>query len=83
MAEDIIYRYKLEITGRMHGATKDSTFVYLSNLEAIPFDRAWKAAGLGSNTEDYFAPVEAVLVEWNLGPEFTKDKEPIIITKTE
>ena len=83
MAEDIIYRYKLEITGRMHGAAKDSTFVYLSNLETIPFDRAWKAAGLGSNTEDYFAPVEAVLVEWNLGPEFTKDKEPIIITKTE
>ena len=83
MAEDIIYRYKLEITGRMHGAAKDSTFVYLSNLETISFDRAWKAAGLGSNTEDYFAPEEAVLVEWNLGPEFTKEKEPTIITITE
>lgn len=79
MAGDIIYRYKLEITGRMHGAAKDSTFVYLSNLETIPFDRAWKAAGLGSNTEDYFAPEEAVLVEWNLGPEFTPEKEPTLI----
>ena len=83
MAENIVYRYKLEITGRMHGAAKDSTFVYLSNVENISFERAWRAAGLGSNTEDYFAPEEAVLVEWNLGPEFTKEQEPTIITITE
>ena len=83
MAEGIGYRYKLEITGRMHGAAKDSTFVYLSNLETITFEQAWRAAGLSSNSEDYFAPEEAILVEWNVGPEFTKEKEPIIITISE
>ena len=57
------YKYRLEITGRMNDAAKDSTFVYLSNLEEIPFERAWKAAGLSSDTADYFSPEEAVLVE--------------------
>lgn len=59
------YKYRLEISGRMRDAAKDSTFVYLSNLEEISFERAWKAAGLSSNTADYFSPEEAVLVEWN------------------
>lgn len=58
------YRYRLEISGRMHGAEADSTFVYLSNLENITFDQAWKAAGLSSNLADYFAAEDAVLVEW-------------------
>ena len=58
------YLYRLEITGRMHNAAKDSTFVYLSNLENISFDQAWKAAGLSSNMNDYFSEEEAVLVEW-------------------
>ena len=80
MAGDFIYKYKLEITGRMHGAAKDSTFVYLSNLETISFDRAWRAAGLSSNSDDYFAPEEAILVEWSLGPQFTPDKEPTLVT---
>ena len=57
------YRYKLEITGRMGGASKDSTFVYLSNIEEISFDQAWKAAGFSSNMADYFDPEDAVLVE--------------------
>ena len=56
------YKYRLVITGRMNGAAQDSTFVYLSNLEEITFEQAWKAAGLSSNSEDYFAPEEAVLV---------------------
>jgi hypothetical protein len=63
MCEEYRYRYRLEISGRMHSAVKDSTFVYLSNLKEISFDRAWKASGLSSNTEDYFSPGEAVLVE--------------------
>ena len=57
------YKYRLEISGRMNNAAKDSTFVYLSNIETITFDRAWKAAGLSSNMEDYFSAEEAVLVE--------------------
>lgn len=38
-------------------------FVYLSNVPEISFERAAMAAGLSSNSDDYFAPEEAVLVE--------------------
>ena len=57
------YKYRLEITGRMNNAVKDSTFVYLSNIEEISFEQAWKSAGLSSNSDNYFDPEEAVLVE--------------------
>lgn len=57
------YQYRLEIKDRMPNAAADSTFVYLSNLEKIPFDRAWKAAGLSSHLGDYFSVEEAVLVD--------------------
>ncbi len=60
------YKYRLEISGRMHDAATESTFVYLSNLETITFDEAWRAAGYSSNSEDYFAPEEAVLVNYML-----------------
>jgi len=58
------YKYKLEIIGRMHNAENDSTFVFLSNIENITFDEAWKAAGFSSNTEDYFHPEDAIFIEW-------------------
>lgn len=57
------YKYRLEIGGRMPNAAVDTTFVYLSNLEAITFEQAWKAAGFSSDTADYFAVEDAVLVE--------------------
>lgn len=57
------YKYRLEITGRMNNAATDSTFVYLSNLEEITFDQAWKAAGFSSISTDYFDVKDAVLVE--------------------
>ena len=57
------YKYRLEISGTMPNAAVSSTFVYLSNLETITFQQAWKAAGLSSNTADYFAAEDAVLVE--------------------
>ena len=61
------YQYRLEIKGRMPNAVVDSTFVYLSNLKSISFARAWRAAGLSSNLNDYFSPEEAVLVDWISG----------------
>lgn len=57
------YKYRLEISGRMNNAVKDTTFVYLSNIESITFDQAWKASGLSSNMDDYFSADEAVPVE--------------------
>ena len=59
----ITYKYRLEITGRMPNASADITFVYLSNLETITFDQAWKSSGYSSNTADYFTAEDAVLVE--------------------
>ena len=57
------YAKKLVITGRMPNAAADSTFVYLTNLDDIPFKRAYMAAGLSSSTDDYFAPEDAILVD--------------------
>ncbi|MCR5735012.1 MAG: sodium ion-translocating decarboxylase subunit beta [Lachnospiraceae bacterium] len=64
MYEGRIYKYRLEITGRMNNAAKESTFIYLSNIEDIPFDRAVKASGLSNSMADYFSPEEAVFVGW-------------------
>lgn len=57
------YKYRLEISGRLPAAENDSTFVYLSNIENITFEQAWKAAGFSSSSSDYFDTEEAVLVE--------------------
>ena len=57
------YQYRLELTGRLAGAAADTIYVYLSNMETISYRRAAMASGLSSNTEDYFSPNEAVLVE--------------------
>ena len=63
MCDDHLYKYRLEINGRMPNADVDSSFVYLSNTEEITFDQAYKAAGISSNSYDYFLPEDAVLVE--------------------
>lgn len=57
------YKYRLEISGRMPSAAKDTTYVYLSNIETISFHQAMMASGLSSHLADYFAIEEAVLVE--------------------
>lgn len=56
------YQYRLEITGRMNNAAKDSTFVFLSNIKEITFDQAWKASGFSSNMDDYFDVEDAKFV---------------------
>ena len=61
-----IYKYRLEIRGRMPNAAKDSVFVYLSNIEEISFEKAYMAAGISSDSEDYFSPEEAILVDMQL-----------------
>ena len=57
------YQYRLVIHGRMPNAVKDTTYVYLSNIEDFPFEKAMMASGISSNMEDYFSLEEAVLVE--------------------
>lgn len=52
--DNCTYKYRLEITGRMPNAAKDSTFVFLSNIEDISFQKAMMASGLSSNMEEYF-----------------------------
>ena len=65
MCDDRLYKYRLEINGRMPNAAADSSFVFLSNIEEISFEQAYKAAGISSNSDDYFSPEKAVLVEMN------------------
>lgn len=60
--DDYTYQYKLEITGRMKNAAKDSTFVFLSNIKDITFEQAWKASGFSSNMDDYFQEEDAIFV---------------------
>lgn len=62
--DNYTYKYKLEITGRMNSAAKDSTFVFLSNTKDITFEQAWKASGLSSLGSDYFEEADAILVAW-------------------
>ncbi|MBR3741957.1 MAG: immunogenic protein [Clostridia bacterium] len=63
MCDDHLYKYRIEMNGRMPNAAVDSSFVYLCNFEEITFDQAYKAAGISSNSDDYFSPEKAVLVE--------------------
>ena len=65
MCDDHLYKYRLEIHGRMPNAAEDSTFIYLSNIEEITFDQAYKASGISSNSDDNFLPEKAVLAEMN------------------
>lgn len=60
--DDYTYKYRLEITGRMKNAEKDSTFVFLSNKKVITFEQAWKASGLSSHMDDYFKEEDAKFV---------------------
>lgn len=65
MCEGYSYTYRLEISGRMPNAAKDTTLTYLSNIEDITFEQAYKAAGVSSYSGDYFDPDVAVLVDMN------------------
>lgn len=60
--DDHTYQFRLEITGRMNNAEKDSTFVFLSNTKEITFEQAWKASGFSSNMDDYFKEEDAKFV---------------------
>jgi len=61
-AGDHIYKYRLEVSGRLKHAAGDTTFIILSNTENITFEQAWKASGLSSNRADYFKPEDSVIV---------------------
>ena len=63
MCDNHLYQYRLKINGRMPNAAVDSSFVYLSNIEEITFEQAYKAAGVSSDLDDYFSPETAILVE--------------------
>jgi beta-lactamase regulating signal transducer with metallopeptidase domain len=62
VCEEYTYKYRLEITGRLNNANKNTTYIVLSNRKDITFDETWKASGLSSNTADYFDPTDAVIV---------------------
>ena len=60
--DEYTYKYRLEITGRMNNAAKDSTYIILSNTKDITFEKAWKASGFSSLLSDYFEPQDSIIV---------------------
>ena len=56
------YKYRLVITGKAETAAKDTTYVFLSNLEEISFEQASRSA-LSSDSSDFFNEEDAILVE--------------------
>ena len=65
-ADNREYEYRLQITGRMGGAAKNTTFIVLSNKRNIRFSETWPAFGYGSDTSAYFDPDEAVIVGYRI-----------------
>jgi hypothetical protein len=63
-ADGKIYQYRHKLVGTLPNATQESTFVYLSNLETISFEQAWRGSGFYPNIEDCFTLEEAVLVDF-------------------
>lgn len=63
-ADGQVYKYRFEITGQLPNSEEKTVFVYLSNVEKITFEQAYRAAGVSSNKDDYFAVEDAVLVNW-------------------
>lgn len=61
-SEGYTYKYRLEISGRLNNADKETTYIVLSNSKDITFEQTWKASGLSSLSTDYFNPTEAVIV---------------------
>lgn len=76
--DGLTYQYRLEISGTMPGSTAETTYVYLSNLEDISFEEAWKAAGYSSSSEEYFSPEEAVLVETRMISQPSQPSQPVV-----
>ncbi len=72
--EEHRYLYKLELTGRMHNAAKDSTFVCLSNSEDISFSEVSKSM-ISSNLADRLSRKEVVVVELLIVEEPKEDIE--------
>ena len=70
--EEHRYLYKLELTGRMNNAVKDSTFVCLSNSEDISFSEVSKSM-LSSNMADHLSRKEVVVVELLIVEESKED----------
>jgi len=62
VADGYSYLFRLEVTGRMRASEKSCTYIILSNRKDITFDEAWKASGISSNLNDYFALGDAVIV---------------------
>ena len=60
--ENHTYKYRLEISGRLNNADKNTTYIVLSNSKDITFEQTWKASGLSSLMSDYFNPKDAVIV---------------------
>ena len=60
--EDTIYKYRLELSGRIPNAVKDSYYVILTNNDELTFTDVWKSQ-LSSSLEDAKVMEDSVVVE--------------------
>ena len=56
------YDYRIEVSGRMPNAAKNTSYIVLCNRTDITFEKAYLASGVSSSTADYFDPGVAVIV---------------------
>ena len=61
LCEEISYKERLEIKGTIKD--HEVTYIYLSNIGDITFEQAELNSGISSNSNDYFDPKDAIMVE--------------------
>ena len=61
MCEEICYKERLEIKGTIKD--HEVTYILLSNIGDISFEQAELNSGISSNSNDYFDPKDAIMVE--------------------
>ena len=61
MCEEVSYKERLEIKGTIR--EHEVTYILLSNIGDISFEKAELNSGISSNSRDYFDPEDAIMVE--------------------
>ena len=60
--DEYTYKYRVEVSGRLHSAVKDTTYVILTNeSDAITFEQAWRSQ-LSSDMKEHFDKERTIIV---------------------
>ena len=56
------YKEMFRVSGKLNNSELETGYIILSNIGAISFDKAWKASGLSSNSDDYYNENDVLFV---------------------